>query len=223
MTLDRQRILDAAVAYVDEHGLPRLTMRAVGGVLRVEAMSLYRHVDGREGLLDGIVDTIIGETYDDPEVIDTPEHGWQDFLQRLAHGIRRVALRHPNAFPLVASRPPEAPWLRPPLRNLRWVELFFEGLAAEGFSDEVAVVAYRGFTSFLLGHLLLEVAAMGGDVGPLDVLDSADEPDEAGLAAFPHVRRQRSALAEDQSAAEFEESLENLLERLALELAQASG
>jgi AcrR family transcriptional regulator len=220
VALDRQRILDAAVAYVDEHGLARLTMRAVGGELRVEAMSLYRHVDGREGLLDGIVDTIIAETYDDPEVIVTPEHGWQDFLQRLAHGIRRVALRHPSAFPLVASRPPEAPWLRPPLRNLRWVESFFDGLAAEGFSDDVAVVAYRAFTSFLLGHLLLEVAARGADIGPLDVLDTADEPDDA-LASFPHVRRHRVALAEDQSAVEFEESLENLLERVALQLAQS--
>ena len=126
--------------------------------LGVEGMSLYRYVPGREALLDGIVESIIDEMYLDEDVLHKPEHGWQDFLQRFAHGVRRIALSHPRAFPLVASRPPEAPWLRPPLRSLRWVEAFLDGLTSEGFSDEAAVAAYRGFTSFLLGHLLLEVS-----------------------------------------------------------------
>ncbi len=76
----------------------------------------------------------------------------------MAHCVRRLALAHPKAFPLIASRPVEAPWLRPPLRSLRWVETFLDGLIGEGFSDTAAVGAYRAFTSFLLGHLLLEVS-----------------------------------------------------------------
>jgi AcrR family transcriptional regulator len=213
--LDRQRILAAAVQFIDEHGLLDLTMRKLGAVLGVEAMSLYRYVPGREELLDGVVDTIVGEMYDDSDVIHAPQDGWQDFLQRLAHGVRRIALAHPTAFPLVASRPPEAPWLRPPLRNLHWVESFLHGLISEGFSDKSAVAAYRAFTSFLLGHLLLEVSSLGADVGPLDVLDSGERESE-DLMEYPIVKRLSSALAEDHSAIEFEESLENLLDRLAL-------
>jgi AcrR family transcriptional regulator len=213
--LDRGRILAAAIAFIDDEGLPGLTMRRLGGSLGVEAMSLYRYIPGREELLDGVVDTIINEMYDDEEILEYPSHGWQDFLQRLAHGVRRIALTHPKAFPLVASRPPEAPWLRPPLRNLKWVESFLDGLAAEDFSDVAAVAAYRAFTSFLLGHLLLEVSALGADVGPLDVLDDGTN-ESPSLGQYPHVRRLRSALAEDQSAVEFEESLENLLDRIAL-------
>ena len=144
-------------------------MRRLGAILGVEAMSLYRYVPGREQLLDAVVERIVDDMAADPDVLDRPEHGWQDYLQRLAHGIRRVALTHPKAFPLVASRPAEAPWLRPPLRSLRWVEAFLDGLGDEGFSDAAAVEAYRAFTSFLLGHLLLEVAALGADLGPLDV------------------------------------------------------
>lgn len=218
--LDRQRILAAAVQFIDEHGLLDLTMRKLGAVLGVEAMSLYRYVPGREELLDGVVDTIVGEMYDDVSVIHAPQDGWQDFLQRLAHGVRRIALAHPTAFPLVASRPPEAPWLRPPLRNLHWVESFLHGLISEGFSDKSAVAAYRAFTSFLLGHLLLEVSSLGADVGPLDVLDSGER--ESDLMEYPIVKRLSSALAEDHSAIEFEESLENLLDRLAL-LRQGAG
>jgi AcrR family transcriptional regulator len=212
--LDRERILSTAVRFIDENGLLDLTMRKLGAVLGVEAMSLYRYVPGREELLDGVVNTIVDEMYEDDDVIDEPRDGWQDFLQRLAHGVRRIALAHPIAFPLVASRPPEAPWLRPPLRNLKWVESFLAGMRSEGFSDAAAVAAYRAFTSFLLGHLLLEVASRGADVGPLDTLDDGEpSPD---LSDYPLVKRLRSALAEDHSAAEFEESLENLIDRIAL-------
>jgi len=219
--LDRERILTAAVAFIDDQGLSGLTMRRLGSSLGVEAMSLYRYIPGRQELLDGVVDTIVNQMYDDEEIHQSPQHGWQDFLQRLAHGVRRIALAHPKAFPLVASRPPEAPWLRPPLRNLKWVESFLDGLASEGFSDEAAVAAYRAFTSFLLGHLLLEVSSLGADVGPLDVLEDDSQP--SSLADYPRVRRLHGALAEDHSAAEFEMSLENLLERISLLQTEASS
>ena len=156
----------------------------------------------------------------DDQVLDRPSDGWQDFVQRLAHGVRRVALAHPKAFPLVASRPPEAPWLRPPLRSLEWVEAFLAGLESEGFSDEAAVAAYRAFTSFLLGHLLLEVSTLGADLGPLDVMEESVEP---GLEDFPIVSRLRRQLAEDKAAVEFEEALEELLNRMALVRQEGNG
>ena len=211
--LSRERIVEAAVAFIDDQGLPGLSMRRLGTVLGVEAMSLYRYVPGREQLLDSVVERIVDDMSEDPEVLDSPQDGWQDYLQRLAHGIRRVALAHPNAFPLVASRPAEAPWLRPPLRSLRWVETFLDGLHTEGFSDTAAVEAYRAFTSFLLGHLLLEVASHGADLGPLDV---AEEDIDKSLVPYPNVRRLHVALREDHSTVEFEDSLENMLQRLAL-------
>ncbi|WP_248580226.1 TetR/AcrR family transcriptional regulator C-terminal domain-containing protein [Nocardioides sp. InS609-2] len=213
--LDHVLIVAAAIAYIDEQGLPGLTMRRLGAMLGVEAMALYRYVSGKEELLDAVVDELVEGMRLDDAVADAPHDGWQDFLQRLAHGVRRVALRHPKAFPLVASRPPEAPWLRPPLRSLDWVEAFLSGLRDEGFTDEAAVAAYRAFTSFLLGHLLLEVSALGADVGPLDVLDDGAE-NPGGLADFPTVRRLRRGLSEEHSGAEFEEALKDLLDRLAL-------
>jgi AcrR family transcriptional regulator len=221
--LDRDRIVAAAVRFIDESGLPGLSMRRLGAVLGVEAMSLYRYVPGRENLLDAVVDSIIEEMRQDEDVLDAPTDGWQDFLQRLAHGVRRVALAHPKAFPLVASRPPEAPWLRPPLRSLTWVEAFLDGLSSEGFSDEAAVAAYRAFTSFLLGHLLLEVSSLGADVGPLDVIDDQEDANEKSLAPYPTVKRLSGSLAEDHSAVEFEESLEELLNRIALLQAESTG
>lgn len=218
VALSRERIVSTAVDHLDEFGLPSLTMRRLGKRLEVEAMSLYRYVPGREELLDAVVARIVDEMREDPDVLESPRDGWQDFLQRLAHGVRRVALAHPKAFPLVASRPPEAPWLRPPLRSLEWVEMFLQGLLSEGFSDEAAAAAYRAFTSFLLGHLLLEVSSLGADVGPLDVLeDPADVADASpgdDLDGFPVVERLAERLAENHALVEFEESLEVLLDRI---------
>jgi AcrR family transcriptional regulator len=213
-TLSQQRIVAAALAYIDEFGLPGLSMRRLGSVLGVEAMALYRYVAGREALLDAVAGALTDSMDEDDEVHERPTHGWQDFLQRLAHGVRRAAIAHPKAFPLVASRPAEAPWLRPPLRSLHWVEAFLQGLTSEGFSHEAAVRAYRAFSSFLLGHLLLEVATLGADLGPLDVIEEENADESA--PRHPLVRELRSALTEDHAAEEFEETLEDLLNRIEL-------
>ncbi|MCH1865461.1 TetR/AcrR family transcriptional regulator [Nocardioides sp. CFH 31398] len=213
--LDKDRIVAAAVTFIEENGLPGLSMRRLGRELGVEAMSLYRYVPGKEEVLDSVVERIMGTMADDPEVRFGPEDGWQDFLQRLAHGVRRVALQHPKCFPLVASRPPEAPWLRPPLRDLRWVEIFLASLIAEGFTRSAAVQAYRAFTGFLLGTLLLEVAGRGADLGPIDTIDDGSVI-PGDLGDFPTVAALAEPLSEDHMATEFEETLETLIDRLAL-------
>src|SRR3954454_20778315 len=59
--LSRERVLLAAVAFADEHGIASLSMRKLGEVLGVEAMSLYNHVANKDQLLDGMVDLVFGE------------------------------------------------------------------------------------------------------------------------------------------------------------------
>lgn len=237
--LSRSLILSTAVDLVDDHGLAELTMRRLGSVLHVQAMSLYSHVPSREDLLDGMVEKVVDELYADPEVYLEPRHGWEDYLSRLAHGVRRLAFAHPKLFPLVATRPPEAPWVRPPLRSLRWMNSFLAGLVRSGFSDPAAATVYRAFTSFLLGHLLLDVAGRGADTtvvldpgagtgavaagrdahqsgdragAPADGQGTPGGPDP--LADYPDLRRLRPELSADHSDAEFAESLANLLSRL---------
>ncbi|MCF6745814.1 TetR family transcriptional regulator [Blastococcus sp. KM273128] len=211
--LDRRLVVGAAVEFIDEHGIGELTMRRLGARLGVEAMALYRYVPGREQLLDAVVEAVIDGLYGDPDVLLRPDHGWQDYLQRLAHGVRRVALAHPAVFPLIATRPPAAPWVRPPLRSLRWLESFLDALTSSGFSDGAAVEAYRAYTSFLLGHLLLEVSQRGVPITAEDEPGGSSEM-SVDLREYPHLDRLQPMLAQDESAAEFEEALENLLERL---------
>jgi TetR/AcrR family transcriptional regulator, tetracycline repressor protein len=224
--LSRGRIVDAAIRLIDTEGITALTMRRLGAALDVEAMSLYRYVNGREDLLEAVVDALV-----DTIEVPSPGHlqpidGWQAFLQVLAHDVRRLALEHPAAFPLIATRHPAAPWLRPPLRSLRVVEAFLEGLRGRGFTDAQAVAAYRTFTSFLLGHLLLEAAMQGAEMSPVEEpLDEGDadlpnRDEDLVLTDFPTLARLRTQLTEDHTEAEFEAALEHLLVRLDLEHAQ---
>ncbi len=211
--LDQRRILGAAVRFIDEYGLRELTMRRLGRYLEVEGMALYRYVPGREALLDGVVETVVDELFGDPDVHLEAHAGWVDYLQRLAHGLRRIALAHPEVFPLVATRPPAAPWVRPPLRSLRWIESMLEVMTSAGFSDEAAAAAYRAFSSFLLGHLLLEVSARGVETGPVE---EPDTPPTQDLSLYPNLMRLQPHLAQDVAAQDFEEALEALLDRIAL-------
>lgn len=154
-------MLHAAVALIDTEGVGRLTMRRLGAALGVEAMALYRYFPSRRVLLDALVDSVVSEVATDPSSQMVPDDDWTDYLHRLAHGIRRMALTHLRVFPLVATHPTEAPWIRPPIRSLRWVNSFLEGLQDHHFPPPAAVSAYKQVSTFLLGHLLLEVATLG--------------------------------------------------------------
>ncbi|QNG39181.1 TetR/AcrR family transcriptional regulator [Geodermatophilaceae bacterium NBWT11] len=200
--------------FIDSHGLPALTMRRLGTALGVEAMSLYRYVPGRDDLLDGVVDAVVDELFGDADVFFEPRFGWQDYLQRLAHGVRRIALAHPALFPLVATRPPAAPWVRPPLRSLRWVESLLRALHTNGFTSVQAVVAYRAYTSFLLGHLLLEVAQRGIAMNAIDDPNGSSTARVSDLDAYPLIVELQPLLSLDETVTEFEEALESLLDRL---------
>lgn len=221
--LDRDLIVRAALDSIDRNGSQGLTMRGLAQDLGVEAMSLYRYVSGREDLLEAVVAVLLGGLTDlDEQLAKT----WQGYLQGLAHAVRRIAVDHPAAFPLVATRHPAAPWLRPPLRSLELVEDFLSALSRFGFTDQQVVATYQAFSSFLVGNLLLEAAVRGAETSPLEEpLDegNATVPNQDGqvdLSGSPTVAKFRHLLSQDRSVEEFEISLETLLNRLEMDLAQ---
>ena len=244
MSLDR--IVTATLELMDEQGIGAATMRGVASRLGVRSMSLYRYVRDRGELLDAVVERIAGELSGDPEVQLRPAGGWRPYLAGMAHGVRRYARAHPRAFPLVATRPPSAPWVNPPLRSLRWVEAMLSGLAGEGFSDEQVLFTYRTFNGFLLGYLLLETSAMAlrdpepgdgsfaaagtvsGGSGSPGVMAAAG-PVPGGLSParsarrFSVLRRLAAGRAEDQWEQEFEAGLAHMLDRVASFVAGGPG
>lgn len=224
--LNRDLIVREAIAFIDESSVSQLTMRSLGSRLGVEAMSLYRYVNGREDLLEGIVATLVDSVEASPAEGNELTSDWHGYLQWMAHSVRDIALEHPAIFPLVATRHPAAAWLRPPLRSLRVVEDFLQALVDRGFTENRAVEVYRVFTSFLLGQLLLEVAQRGESTAPVEEpidegdADMPNDDEDLDVSQFPLVAKLRPLLSEDHADEEFERSLEALLDRLDLLFSQ---
>ena len=59
--LNRDRVLQGAVALADRSGIDALSMRALAQDLGVVPMALYKHVKDKDELLDGMVDVLIDE------------------------------------------------------------------------------------------------------------------------------------------------------------------
>lgn len=222
--LDRPTVIAAALESIDRDGCQGLTMRGLGKALNVEAMSLYRYATGREDVLEGVVGLLLEDIT--AQLDSQPFDSWQGYLQHLAHAVRDVALAHPNAFPLVATRHPAAPWLRPPLRSIEVVEHFLRTLGGFGFPDDLIVSAYRSFSSLLLGHLLLTVSTLGAETSasgePLDEGEATipNEDGRLGLSPDSEIVRLKGKLSEDHEAEEFEAAMESLLERIELRVSQ---
>jgi hypothetical protein len=95
------------------------------------------------------------------------------------------------------------------------MESFLGTLHRCGFSDAASVAAYRSFSSFLLGHLLLEVSAQGADIGPIEQVDPQDKP-KTDLTEYRRLKQLEPEPSQDHSTDEFEETLETVLDRLEL-------
>ena len=122
--ISRTDVLAAALELADEAGLESVTMHAVGRRLAVTPMALYRHVGGKDALLDGLVETLLTELTETaaaapapaeplapgkPLAPGEPRPPWETRLVALAYAMRDTARRHPAVFPLLLSRPAVTP------------------------------------------------------------------------------------------------------------------
>jgi AcrR family transcriptional regulator len=126
LRLNRDRVLRAAVSLADEIGVDALSMRRFAQELGVVPMALYKHVANREELLDGMVETIIGE-------IDSPElpGDWRSAVKLRVLSARRALQRHPWARRAIESRTIKTPAV------LDYIDSFIGLFLAGGFSADL--------------------------------------------------------------------------------------
>ncbi len=150
--LGRERVLLAAVALADEHGIASLSMRRLGDVLGVEAMSLYNHVANKDELLDWMVDLVFSE-------IDLPVGGadWKTAMRERAQSARQALGRHPWAIVLMSTRTSPGP------ATLRHHDAVIGTLRAAGFSVALTAHAFSALDSYIYGFALQEATLPLGD------------------------------------------------------------
>ena len=127
--LSHGRVLQAALALVDAHGLAALSMRRLGTELGVEAMSLYRHVPSKDALLDAMVNAIV-QTWVDATAPRTDD--WRTRLAAIMHRAHRSLLERPWAVELITTRP------RVGDGRLGYAEAITAALFEGGFTPQLA-------------------------------------------------------------------------------------
>ncbi|MEM6993553.1 MAG: TetR/AcrR family transcriptional regulator C-terminal domain-containing protein [Myxococcota bacterium] len=136
-------------------------MRRLGQQLGVEAMSLYKHVENKDAILDAIVDIVVGEIAV-PEV----DGDWRIEMRRRAISAHEVLVRHPWATMLIVSRVNMGPAM------LRYVDTTVGCLLKAGFSYALADHAWNAIDSHIYGFTLQELKS---PIQPDDYVDAAQE------------------------------------------------
>ena len=211
------RITAAALQIVDTEGSQALTMRRLGQALDRKVMTLYRYVPSKDALLDGVVARVLTDLAINPAAAD-----WRQELRDLAASFRDLALAHPNAVPLLVTRPLTSPFGQRPPATLRPLEDFLELLIRAGFSPADALHGYRLFFGFLHGHVLDELQ---------EIIDNPDETDDLlrlGLhrlprREFPRIRAVAPELASYDGAAHLQQGVELMITGLQSRFQPAPG
>jgi AcrR family transcriptional regulator len=202
--LTKERILGAAVDLADREGLSALTMRRLGAELGVEAMALYKHVAGKEEILDGIVALVVGE-------IEIPGQGadWKESMRRRATSARGVLSRHSWAIGLLEARGPVGP------AALRYLDTILGNLRSAGFSNQNAAHAFWLLDSFVYGQVIQETSLPWKSSQEMTA-STPSTLERAVTAEYPHLvemeeHARRFGYSVDR---EFEFGLELLLDAL---------
>jgi AcrR family transcriptional regulator len=169
--LTKDRVLQAAVDLADRGGYESLSMRKLGQELSVDAMALYRHVRGKDDLLDGLVEVIVGQIE-----APSPAGDWKATLRAQAMAARAVMLRHPWARQVLEERGTGGP------ATLAHIEFALTTLHDAGFSIELAHHTLHALGSRIFGF----TQDLFEETGPTD-----PPPDPAAvaraMAGYPNI------------------------------------
>jgi len=204
--LSRERVIDAALALADEHGMAQLTIRRVAEALDVKPMSLYHHVPNKEAMIDAMVDRVFGEIELPPA--DRP---WREAIEVRARSARDALHRHPWATPLLDSRSQPGP------ATLRHHDSVTGCFLEAGFTPAVTGRAVGVIDAFVYGFALQETvlpATSGTEIADLatEVVAQIDP------AEYPHLVRFAKEQVQSGSfdfADGFDYGLELLLDAIA--------
>ena len=201
--LTRQRVLEAALHLLDQEGLEGFSMRKLGAVLGVEAMSLYNHVESKRAVFDGVIELLIIQAPYPEQPDATPREEFWAF----AHAFRDVLRAHPRVLPLVATSP-----LRTSA-SLALLDHLLETLHQAQITGVQSIYALQCLVGFIVGHTLLSTgtqAVAGLEPGPNGPTVWQHFPADH----YPRLHTLLPELAQWHADQEFDFGLEALFQRL---------
>ncbi|AXT85753.1 TetR family transcriptional regulator [Aeromicrobium sp. A1-2] len=214
--LSRERVLVAAIALADAEGMSAVTMRRLAADVGVEAMSLYHHVPGKAGLLDGLAEAVIVRIHAAVDAAVSADDDWRTAVRHRCLAARSVMVDHRWAPGLLGSRSSIPTSLYP------YYEEILATMIRGGLGYHLAHQGIHALGTMVLGFTQ-ELFTPDSEGGTLD-----EEAAEAELAAMaemlPHLTAMVASEVHDagedplgwcDSQNEFEFTLDLLLDGLA--------
>ncbi|BBX94389.1 TetR/AcrR family transcriptional regulator C-terminal domain-containing protein [Mycolicibacterium boenickei] len=171
------RVVAEALALVNAGGLESLTMRRLADRLRAHLPTIYRLVDGKDALIDEMAETILAKALENS---DTADSEWTARVKSLAAGLRSALLAQRDGARIVGGN------YAAKRANLTFVDTLVGSIQAGGLARERALWAASSLFCYILGEVLEQQGAAGGEAETLDgVVQTGDYPH---LASSPVER-----------------------------------
>ena len=200
-TLSRDRIVEAALELLDEQGFDAVTMPSLAKRLGVGTMSLYRHVDDKDDLIDAVAVRVLSGV----AVPNGDADDWKGRVVGYLRALRAATLAHPALSRILAER---GLTVGPVFDQLEGVHAV---LRAAGFSDVGAVRAFYALLTYVFGFVVWELPrvhlqpAAAYTAAWNDALDRLDRSD------YPNLHALRRQLTTTASSEQFEYGLAHLV------------
>lgn len=191
----------AARALAEREGVASISMRRLAGELGVTANALYSYFPDKSGLLDALLDDLLGE-------IDVREGaGWQEPLVAILRQTRQVLLTHAELIPLYLSRPGRG------ANAMRLGDAMLACFATAGLNGRPAADALRILLIYTLGFAAHEAPRTRDPEGEQRIQASASA--FRGADHLPRLRALSAELARHPDDETFETGLRWLLHGIA--------
>ena len=203
-TLTRSRVIEAALVLIDAEGVSAVTMPSVAAHLGVGTMSLYRHVENKDDLLDGVAEHVLGRV----EVPAGAPDDWEGRVVGYLRSLRSQAVAHPALSSILAERGLTVGPVFDQLEQTHGV------LRAARFSDADAVRTFYSLFTYVFGFVIWELPRVHQQPAASYTKAWNDAFDELDPDSYPNLHALRAELTTVASTDQFEYGLEHLIESL---------
>jgi AcrR family transcriptional regulator len=206
--LDEARVVDAAIALLDEGGPAALSIRAVAGRLGVLPNALYTYVADRAALERAVAERLLAGA--DPAVLGDVTRTPRERMTAYARALRATLLTHPGGAALLMTAPMDGP------TALLVGELLMGALEEAGCPPADAARATYLLIVTVIGAVALEVAETDGRA-PIALEADRIAARRAGLTrvlpeALPHTAAAADTIAAWIGADQFDWMVRRVLD-----------
>jgi TetR/AcrR family tetracycline transcriptional repressor len=147
MAMDRDRIVDEALALLNEVGIDKLTTRKLAERLGVQQPALYWHFANKSALLDAVNGAMLARHHG--RRLPMPGEDWVDFTFANARSMRATLLAVRDGARLTAGT-------RPSVTEFADTELVLKLYVDVGFTPSEAFGIAISVTRYVVGYVLEE-------------------------------------------------------------------